>query len=119
MNHQSDLPNREGDLQRTFKVRLSAAGVDTSAIEVEVRNSTAVLRGTITDVSVRQAIVEVLFGLSSLEYVVDSLCVGTKGASPQVYMKRGDSLTRAMEDLLHPEVSWEQYRAAMKRGRPT
>jgi hypothetical protein len=53
-----------------------------------------------------------------VERVVDSLRVGEEGASPQVYLKKGALLVRAIDDLFDADVSWEQYRAAKKRHRP-
>ncbi|MEA3177668.1 MAG: hypothetical protein QOI59_1191 [Gammaproteobacteria bacterium] len=109
-----------GDIvQQAIKLQLQAAGVDTSTIAVEVRKTTAVLTGTITDAGTRRTIVEALFGLSTIDQVVDALSVGGEHASPQIYMKDGEPLTRAIRDLFDPNVSWKQYRAAKKRGSPT
>jgi hypothetical protein len=53
-----------------------------------------------------------------VDRVVDLLRVGEETAAPQIYMKQGQSLARAINDLFDPNVTWDRYRAARKRGPP-
>jgi hypothetical protein len=110
-----DDPIELDDRVQTIRLRLEAAGVDTSTIVIEVRKSTAVLTGNIPDAGTRLAITEVLFSIPSVDHVVDSLRLGEKDVEPQIYMKQSESLARAFEELFDPSLTWEEYRAAKKR----
>jgi hypothetical protein len=105
------------DPVQTIRLRLEAAGVDTSTTVIEVRNSTVVLTGTIADADTRLSIVELLFAIPSVDNVVDSLRLGGEDVEPQIYVKQGESLEHAIEKAFDPSLTWEEYRVTKKRVR--
>jgi hypothetical protein len=112
-----DDPIDLDDRVQTIRLRLEAAGIDTSTIVIEVRKSTVALTGKIPDADTRLAITEVLFSIPRVDHVVDSLRFGEEHVEPQIYMKQSESLERAIETLFDPSLTWEEYRAMKKRVR--
>ena len=113
-----DAPTDLDDPVQTIRLRLDAAGVDTGTIVIEVRDATVFLNGTIADPDTRASIVAVLFVIPGVDKVVDSLRLGNEEGAPQIYMKRGASLERAIGKLFDPGSTWEDYRATKNRVRP-
>jgi hypothetical protein len=101
-------------LQTEVRFRLANAGVDTTALNIEFRGSTALLTGAVQDGEAHVSIIEALLAISAVNRVVDALRVGNVAPSPQIYMKQGAPLKSAMQELFDPNVTWEEYRAAKK-----
>jgi hypothetical protein len=100
--------------EHALKVRLAERGIDTGTLAIQVLGSTVTLTGTVSGGNERDTILRFLFGVATVDRVIDSLRVGSEVSSTVIYMKNGEALARTISDAFNPELTWEQYRAAKK-----
>jgi hypothetical protein len=92
--------------------------VDTSKVSADIRDSTVILSGEIADPGARDLLVASVLHVIAVERVIDSLQVTGESNSTQVYMKKGDHLTKALKDYFGDGLTWDQYKAAKERAKP-
>lgn len=85
----------------------------------DIDGSTVILNGEIVDPKARYLIISSVLAAACVEQVIDSLRVSGEPGSTQVYMKNGDQLARMLQTYYGDELTWDQYKVARKRAKPT
>jgi hypothetical protein len=105
-------------VQDAIELAIARVEADTSKVSADIQDSTVILNGEIADSGSRDLLIASVLHVIAVERVIDSLHVRGESNSTQVYMKKGDHLTKTLKDYFGDELTWDQYKAAKKRAKP-
>jgi hypothetical protein len=103
-------------VQDAIELAIARVEADTSKVSADIRNSTVILNGEIADPGARDILIASVLHITAVERVIDSINVRGESNSTRVYMKKGDHLTKALNDYFGDGLTWDRYKAAKRRG---